>query len=120
MNPNIETIIKNWLTQTNLFSFESRYSIPITTPPYVSNPNYLWLNFVIEVGGFFLDEKHKKPIKLHHERAISVDKDNTTEQYHEDFKRDLNLLQAEAYASFEEKLKSYDQPIYTSDPLHVK
>lgn len=120
MHPEIERIIENWLKPRGFYSFESRFRIPDTTNKYPDNPDFLWINFIIEVSGFFLDEEHTKPIKLHYERLISIDKNNSYEQYHEDLRRDLNWLESTAYAQFDELLHSYDQPIYTSDPLHMR
>lgn len=120
MHPEIKKIIENWLEPTGYYSFESRFCMPVTTDKYPINPVFLWMNFIIEVNGFYLDEKHSNPIKLHYERLISIDTNNYSEQYHDDLKRDLRLLQDSAYSHFYEQLKSCDQPIYTSDPLHAK
>lgn len=76
--------------------------------------------FIIDVGGFFIDKEHTQPIKLHHERVISIDRYNTDKQYIEDFRRDLKLFTAAAYEQFDKILSSLPQPIYTSDPLHMK
>lgn len=78
------------------------------------------MNFIIEVQGFFEDENHSKPIKLHHERDISIDRFNTNQQYIDDLRNDLRLLTKAAYAEFDKILTSFKTPIYTSDPLHMK
>ena len=78
------------------------------------------LVFIIDVQGFFIDKEHTKPIKLHHERLITIDRYNTDSQYIDDLRNDLELLTAEAHAQFEKTLSSFTQPVYTSDPNFMK
>lgn len=120
MNPSINTAIDDWAKAPTSYSFEKRLHIPINVSQISDNAPFVEFNFIIEVSGFFLDKECKQPVKLHHERVISIDRNNMDSQYVEDFRKDLKLLTATAYAEFEKILSSQPQPTYTSDPRFMK
>lgn len=120
MNALIQSVIKEWEATKKQYSFETRIH-PILNPYSITKDTpFINMVFIIDVGGFFIDKEHTRPIKLHHERVISIDRYNTDKQYIEDFRRALNLFTATAYAQFEKIFTSLPEPIYTSDPLHMK
>lgn len=120
MNASIQSVIKEWETSKSPYCFETRIH-PILNPSSITiDTLFINMVFIIDVGGFFLDKEHTQPIKLHHERVISIDRYNTDNQYIEDFRKDLKLFTATAYAQFDKILTSLPQPIFTSDPLHMK
>ena len=120
MNPLIKAVIEEWVTAKSPYSFETRIS-PILNPSQITvETPFVNLVFIIDVQGFFIDKEHTKPIKLHHERLITIDRYNTDSQYIDDLRNDLELLTAEAHAQFEKTLSSFTQPVYTSDPNFMK
>lgn len=117
----IQGVIDEWTAERGPYSYELRFH-PYLNPSQVSsNSPFVELVFIIiDVRGFFLDIEHTQPIKLHHERVISIDRYNTDQQYAQDLRKDLNLLTKAAYAEFEKILKSLPQPICTTDPSFMK
>ncbi|MCM1139293.1 MAG: hypothetical protein NC453_12055 [Muribaculum sp.] len=117
----VKNIIDKWIGEAGQkFSFEGRYALPANSAQLTANGGFVYLVFTIEVKGFFYDEKHTKPIKLHYERTISIDTTNQSQQYLDDFQRDLNLLTKAAHESFFEIISGSPQPVYTSDVLYMK
>lgn len=121
LDPHIQNVIRDWDNARGPYTFEIRIH-PILNPSTVtSSTPFVFLTFIIEVKGFFLDKEHQQPIKLHHERVISIDRFNPDpQQYAKDLRGDLALLTKAAYAQFAATLASLPQPTYTSDPLHMK
>ena len=114
--PTITEVIKEWETARGPFTFETRLH-PVLNPTQVrADSPFVEMVFIIDVGGFFLDEKHTKPIKLHRKRVISIDRFNPDLQYAEDLRKDLRLFTAASYAEFEKYLSTLTPPTYTSDP----
>lgn len=113
MNPAIASKIKSWETEKSPFSFELRIH-----PSVGEDTCFINLNFVIDVAGFFYDEEQTKPVKLHHERVISIEKANMDQQYAKDFARDLDLFTATAHAEFQKILATSPFPIHSSDPFN--
>lgn len=116
MNPVIAKVIKDWEESEGPFSFEIRLH-PFSNPSQISsNAPFIDTIFIIDVSGFFLDEKHLKPIKLHRERVISIDRFNTDPIYVDNLRRDLSLFSKSTYSEFNNYLSSLTPPIFTSDP----
>ena len=120
MNPSIAEVLNDWANAPGFFSFETRLH-PVVEPSQIKD-TYPFVNmvFIIDVQGFYLDEEHKNPIKLHRERVISIDRYNKAPEYAEDLKKDIDLFTKESYTQFEKYLSSFPQPIYTSDPKFMK
>ena len=118
MNPTILSTINNW-TKGGIFSFEKRLSIKVDPSGRVPS-NTLPYNFIIDVNGLFEDEAHTKPIKLHYEKVLDIDDLDMTPQYASAFAKRLDSFTQSAYASFKQILASYEELIFTSDPLHMK
>jgi len=120
INLEIKNTIGKWIGEAGQrFSFEGRYALPATSVQMAANSGFEYLVFIIEVSGFFYDEKHTKPIKLHYERTISIDNTNQSQQYFDDLRRDLNLLTEAAHESFFKIISERPQPVYTSDVLYM-
>lgn len=119
MNPKIQSIIAKWQTSNGRFSFEKRLPILLNKTADLSAAPIILITFIIDVDGFFLDESCTIPVKLHKERTISIDNLNNSDQYSEDFQRDLNLFTQAAYEEFQQILSSFDH-VNTTDPLHSK
>lgn len=101
INLAIKSVIDDWVRGAGLlFSFELRCPYPISPTQLGPNSGQNFTNFIIEVTGFFEDEEHTQPIKLHYERVISIDNYNHSQQYINDFRRDLKLLTEAAHESF--------------------
>lgn len=121
MNTGVKNIKDQWITEAGQkFSFECRLAVPITLEHNSANNGFEYITFIIEVSGFFYDKEHTKPIKLHHERTITIDTTNCSQQNIDNFRRDLNLLTGAAHEEFLKVLEESPQPIYTSDPLYMK
>ncbi|MDE6095207.1 MAG: hypothetical protein K2G52_03365 [Muribaculaceae bacterium] len=84
MNTLIKAIIKGWETVKSLYSLESRIFFTLNTAQITTKTPFINLAFIIDVQGFFLDKEHTKPIKLHHERVITIGRYNTDSQYIDD------------------------------------
>ena len=119
MNSTISSIIQNWVESSGIYSFEIRLALNVDPKEIVPTDSIMHYNFIIEVRGFFEDKACKKPIKLHHEEVLDIDDSNVTQQYTNNFIKRLDTFTQTAYDSFKEKLASFDQPIISSDPLHM-
>lgn len=120
-NPIIENILKEWVNAQSSYSFEKRLHLIANPSIFMSNPshNYVDVVFIIDVSGFYEDEKCTKPIKLHYERCISIERLNSSSKYADDLRRDLDLFTKSAYYDFKTLLASYAKT-YTTDPLYMK
>jgi len=120
MDERIKTIITQWGEEDRAYSFEVRLHYNVGTHQTLDDPSCTPVDFIIEVSGFYYDKDQTKPIKLHYERIISIKNDAiVTQQYIDDFHRDLNHLTTTAYANFEKTLNSCSTPIYTNDKKYL-
>lgn len=119
MNPAISSIIQNWTKSSGIYSFEIRLAINVDPNGTVPMNSIVHYNFIIEARGFFEDKGCTKPIKLHYEKVLDIDDSNITQQYVNNFIKRLDSFTQSAYASFKENLTSFDQPIISTDPLHM-
>lgn len=101
------------------YSFEIRAYCPVSSQYFLQNPPSIPIVFIIDVQGFFYDKDHTQPIKLHYENDITITNTTATQQDIDNLKQGLDLLTQNAYASFDNTLKSCPQPTYTSDILHM-
>ena len=121
MKEQIQTLLKKWATSEGLYSFEKHIHIPLNPSQITKDaPAVINMVFIIDVDGFFLDKEHTQPIKLHHEEVLPIERFNANGKYIERLRKDLETVTATAYTQFEKILASLPQPIYTSDPLHMK
>lgn len=75
---------------------------------------------LIDVDGFFEDKKHTSHIKLLHEMVFTIDNKNHTQQYVENFNRNLDMFTAAPQEAIMAILSCFPSPTYTSDPLYMK
>ncbi len=120
MDKRIANIIKDWVEDKKLYSYELRISFPVSQQYALQNPLSIPTVFIIEVEGFYYDREHTKPIKLHYEETITIPNISVTQLDIDNLKQYLERLTQNAYVSFENTLKSCPQPTYTSDILHMK
>lgn len=107
----VASIIDTWAHQEGPFGPEIRIH-----PTVNVDQDFHYVNFIIELRGYFQDPQLTIPIKLHHERVISVDPFCTNAQYLEDFKRDLEVFTTEAHCQFQKILETHrsNNQLYSS------
>lgn len=116
----IQSVIDEWTKSRGPFSFEIRIHPPVNPSSITSNTPIVDLVFIMDVSGFYEDKECTKPIKLHSEKLISIERHNSNQEYADKLRKDLDLFTDESYSQFQELLASYPDKTYTSDPNFMK
>lgn len=119
MNPTITNTINAWKKASGEYSYETRSNYNINAPQKVSMGSIIPMNFSIDVKGFFEDAALTKPITLYFQDVLTIDDQDMTQTYANQFTARLNQFTANAYNYFKNHLSTFPQPTYTSDLLHM-